>query len=107
MERMFPILEGAYAKSNGAMVPWAFVAPHERQALRNHDQTLERLAEGGGLGWSEVECVVLDKPWVILPRDKDRYVEFEAAAKARVEKLLAEWENAHKIGRLDTNPPAP
>lgn len=41
-------------------VPWSFVASHERQAQANHDQTLERLAERGGLGATEMFCVVHD-----------------------------------------------
>lgn len=30
-------------------VPWSAVEPAREQALRNHDQTLERLAQRGGL----------------------------------------------------------
>jgi hypothetical protein len=29
-------------------IPWAVIAPHEHQAITNHGQTLERLAERGG-----------------------------------------------------------
>jgi hypothetical protein len=40
-------------------VPWSFVAPHAEQAERNHcGQTLERLAERGGLDPSEMVAVV-------------------------------------------------
>lgn len=101
MDRQFPIL--AYGHRKGASVPWEFVAPHEQQALRNHDQTLERLAERGGLSWSEVEHVVLNKPWdgtmFMLPREKDRYLANEAAAKARVERLLDEWRSSQKAAQ--------
>jgi hypothetical protein len=45
-------------------VPWRFIEPHEAQALRNHDQTLERLAERGGLCPSEMLAVVEDRRWV-------------------------------------------
>ena len=44
-------------------VPWDLVAPHERQALRNHDQTLERLAERGGLSPAELLAVLEDLAW--------------------------------------------
>lgn len=39
MDKEFPIL-----KSNGATIPWESIAPHEAQALKNHGQSLERLA---------------------------------------------------------------
>lgn len=44
-------------------VPWSLIAPHERQAQKNHDQTLERLAERGGLDPSEMVAVIEDRPW--------------------------------------------
>lgn len=39
-------------------VPWSLVAPHERQARANHSQSLERLAERGGLSPSELVAVL-------------------------------------------------
>lgn len=44
-------------------VPLALVQPHEHQALRNHDQTLARLAERGGLGPAELVAVLGDRRW--------------------------------------------
>lgn len=41
-ERWFPIM-GAPA------IPWSMIEPCEKQAQLNHDQSLERLAERGGL----------------------------------------------------------
>ncbi len=46
-----------------ASVPWALVEPHREQALRNHYQTLERLAERGGLSADELHAVVHDRAW--------------------------------------------
>jgi hypothetical protein len=48
-------------------VPWSLLAPHEERALRNHDQTLERLNERGGLGVSEMVAVIEDRDvsWVM------------------------------------------
>jgi hypothetical protein len=40
--RKFPIM-------GGPTIPWASIAPYDGQAQRNHSQTLERLAERGGL----------------------------------------------------------
>lgn len=44
-------------------VPWSFVEPHEKQALANHDQTLVRLAERGGLSPAEMLAVVQGRRW--------------------------------------------
>lgn len=52
--RMFPI-RGAPA------IPWSVIAPCERQAGLNHGQTLERLAERGGLGPREAYAVLTGK----------------------------------------------
>jgi hypothetical protein len=35
-------------------VPWSLLAPHEAQARKNHDQSLARLAERGGLDPTEM-----------------------------------------------------
>jgi len=54
-DRQFPVIDhsrGAVVRS----VPWAYVEQYRKQAERNHGQTLERLAERGGLGWYELEC---------------------------------------------------
>lgn len=60
--RTFPILRDRRAPTDARRsVPWAWVALHEAQARRNHDQSLERLAERGGLSPAELLCVVHGK----------------------------------------------
>ena len=44
-------------------IPWGVIAPHEAQAQRNHGQSLERLAERGGLGVCEAVAILEDRPW--------------------------------------------
>lgn len=44
-------------------IPWAVIAPHERQADRNHGQTLKRLAERGGLSACEAVAVLEDRDY--------------------------------------------
>jgi lambda repressor-like predicted transcriptional regulator len=44
-------------------VPWEIVEPHREQAMRNHYQTLERLAERGGLSVDELAAVLEDRDW--------------------------------------------
>lgn len=57
--RRFPILNNPTIE----YVPWAMLAPHEERAKRNHSQSLERLAERGGLDAGEAMCVLLDVGW--------------------------------------------
>ncbi len=68
--KTFPILS-SYGKDRqeherlGAptSVPWDLVAPHEEQAQRNHGQSLQRLAERGGLSLPELAAVVDNRRW--------------------------------------------
>lgn len=46
-----------------ASIPWAILAPHEKQALRNHRQSLKRLAERGGLAVSEALAIMDGLRW--------------------------------------------
>ncbi len=61
-------------------VPWAWVALHEEQAKQNHAQTLQRLAERGGLDPGELWAVVHRKRWR------------EAPTPAVAEAWLADWD---------------
>jgi len=69
-ERRFPVLRYiGFTREERVLletltdVPWEFVAEHERQALSNHSQTVNRLAERGGLSLWELWCVVHDCAW--------------------------------------------
>lgn len=44
-------------------IPYAMIAPHEAQAQRNHGQTLDRLAERGGLSAAEAIAIIQGRPW--------------------------------------------
>lgn len=50
----FPIM-------HSAMIPWEVLEPHEQQAIINHGQTLQRLAERGGLSWGEAAAILDDR----------------------------------------------
>ena len=52
--RKFPIIDGTH-------IPWEVIEIHEHQALINHGQTLQRLAERGGLSWGEASAVLDDR----------------------------------------------
>lgn len=75
-ERQFPILNSDRTPDLPRSVPWALVAPHERQAIRNHGQSLNRLAERQGLSWVELWHVINDKDWDYSRKHDNR----EAAA---------------------------
>ena len=82
----FPVLVGLCTKplpGQPKTVPWALVAPHEAQARRNHDQTLRRLAERGGLSPDELVAVLEDRRWERMDR---------AAAVARLNELVQQFE---------------
>lgn len=56
-------LDPRYPIQEGPSVPRSVMAPHEAQAQRNHEQSLARLAQRGGLGCSEAWRVVNDLTW--------------------------------------------
>lgn len=63
-EALFPIMDSDHIKA----VPWAMMQPHERQAQHNHSQTLERLAQRGGLCPSEAVDVLTGQGWNTQPQ---------------------------------------
>jgi hypothetical protein len=91
MSRLFPVLESSRKRLGSTFpksIPWEIIAPHERQADINHGQTLERLAERGGLSWSELDAVLNDTRYkgriFMLPREEDDLREHELKAAERV-----------------------
>jgi len=59
---MFPVMSPSGKMGEPAeSVPWLVVERHRQQAKRNHYQTLERLAERGGLCPSELLAVLSDE----------------------------------------------
>lgn len=59
--RRFPV---GSPHHRGVYLPWAMIKPYEDQALRNHGQTLERLAERGGLSPREALCILDREGWM-------------------------------------------
>lgn len=76
LERKFPIL------STSVDIPWIIMELHNKQAWANHGQSLERLAERGGLGWGEALAVLEDR--------KYKYVD-EDAARIKVLEIVADF----------------
>jgi hypothetical protein len=60
------------------------LAPHEKQAKKNHDQTLERLAQRGGLSFCEMVAIIEGVSWretfkLPIPEALDRLKKHMAA----------------------------
>lgn len=83
IEKPYPVLGGRQKE----YIPFGVLAPHEEQALINHGQSLERLAERGGLGWSEMLAILEDR--------KFKNIE-ESLAKKRVLEYVSLWEKQKK-----------
>lgn len=78
--KKFPVM--TTPRREGAFISWEIIEPHREQAHRNHGQTLERLAERGGLGPEELVAVLEDRLW--HPMD---YKE----AESRLGELISNW----------------
>lgn len=70
-------------------IPWEKIAPHEAQAQRNHDQSLKRLAERGGLSPHEAIWVLCDQKidWAAID---SRKLTTEAEALVALANLIGE-----------------
>lgn len=80
--RQYPILQSKPPQT----IPWVMLIPHETWAWINHGQTLEELANRGGLSWAEALAILQDKKW----RDA---IQSDKEAEPIVKKLVAEFMN--------------
>lgn len=78
--KRFPILTSGRIGRDKPTIPRAAIAPHEAQAQRNHGQSLKRLAERGGLCWSEAWGVMKGVSWGDLPRGREEQCRAEVLA---------------------------
>lgn len=86
--RKFPVI-GTNQKE---YIPWDVLTPHEKQALRNHcGQSLECLAERGGLSWNEILPILKDKTWREFPMLPDN------EAKKIVLEYVSEWKTKKAV----------
>jgi hypothetical protein len=59
--KRFPVLNANMS------IPWHYAETFRNQAELNHDQTLEELADRGGLSWAEIACAVTKQPLGQVP----------------------------------------
>jgi hypothetical protein len=78
----FPILR-EYAEPGRKDIPWEMIAPHEGQARLNHGQSLERLAERGGLAACEAVAVLENRAWRRMTEADQRLTQLETEWRAR------------------------
>ena len=63
-EKYDALVAKRFPLQGGPSVPWKAVLPHDRQCQKNHGgQTLQRIAERGGLDCGEFWYVMNDLPW--------------------------------------------
>lgn len=62
-----PVMRGKNIKS----IPMVLLQPYEEQALRNHSQSLQRLAERGGMDSCEILGIVRGLRWSQLKPHPD------------------------------------
>ncbi len=96
MSRIFPI-QGKRIQS----IPWAMIAPHEAQALRNHDQSLEVLARRCGLSASEALDVLADRKWnghyFRLPSQREAHAEHTEKCELELIAAVDCWKDASTL----------
>ncbi len=78
----YPILESRRGPKQ--YIPRGLLSPHEQQARRNHGQSLSRLAQRGGLSWTEALAIIEDKNWRDAEHD-------EKMAEATIRKMATEY----------------
>lgn len=80
--RQFPIMIGHEGTKGPcpSSIPWDAIRPYAGQALVNHDQTLERLAERGGLDPVEAFFVMTNRTWNNVSTPVSEALEKEACA---------------------------
>lgn len=92
--KMFPIMDSTQRRRFDWAIPWAMMAPHEGQALRNHGQTLARLAERGGLGPDEALAA-------LRGLRLGRLVLSEEEARAQLHQEWRAWEQRELVAEAD------
>ncbi|WP_062390790.1 hypothetical protein [Pseudomonas abietaniphila] len=73
-----PVMRGVNIKQ----VPMQLLRPYEEQALRNHSQSLQRLAERGGMNACEILGIIRGLRWSQLkhhPDDEANLIKWVAA----------------------------
>ena len=83
------------AEEHVSEIPWEMIAPHAATAMRNHDQTLERLAQRGGLCPMEAVAVLQDMPyrerWPQTSMDRETATRLSTEANNILQEMVSAW----------------
>lgn len=71
MRTEMPIMDGKLLRA----VPWNVVQDHEARAMSNHSQTLDRLAQRGGMSPTEMLKIIQDED--LFPFNEDPEAELK------------------------------
>lgn len=63
MDEVFRVIRQHGSPSICIQIPYAMIEAHEDQAIKNHSQSIKRLAQRGGLSTTEALAVLEDRPW--------------------------------------------
>lgn len=86
--KLFPIMNSSLFRA----IPWEVIAECEERAMRNHSQTLTRLAERGGLSPCEAVAILENKPyWERWPGSytKERGIEADACLLEHIIRVMS------------------
>lgn len=89
--RRFPILAGERGEGGRRSIPWGLIEPQEAQARHNHDQSLRRLAERGGLDIMEAYAILRGLEWRDVRRLDPKWV------RAEVDRMVEEYEMPERL----------
>lgn len=86
-----------FSVGKGENIDWDLIERHRGQAEENHGQSLERLAERGGLSWYELYCVLSDTKWTKVKLDPKTDWKKLCKEILKYERIKQERENAKWI----------
>lgn len=73
-------------------IPWEMITPHEEQCKTNHQQTLVRIAQRGGLSRCEAIVILEDRQW---KSEIDGEREVEQSDKL-LKEMVEKWKSENK-----------
>lgn len=90
--KMFPILNAEVDQECPKEIPWAVIRPFQKTAFRNHGQTLEELAQRGGLSCCEAYWVMSGRQ--IEWNRKNEYAILVRVAISYIQQAVKNWEDS-------------
>ena len=96
MRDKFPIINDGTHDPWREWVPWDFVAAHRMQIQENHSQSLERLADRGGLSPLEL-CVAIMYDTKAIHKVDWHSPNNHRIARRNLTNLIQQWQGLEKL----------